>query len=141
MSTLVPTAPAATTARAFVEAVVTRDHNALEDLLTGDVWLRSLLPRMAIEEHGRDAVLEVFHGWFGSAHEMRVQATYHHEAGGREHVGWQLLLRPDWEADVWHLIEQIGYVRVSDRRVRRVDLVCTGFQPIEPTEPKHVTAP
>jgi hypothetical protein len=144
MTTLVPTAPAAIAAEAFVEAVVARDRGGLEDLLTHDVWLRSLLPRKTVEEHGRDAVLEVVHGWFGSAHEVRVQATYHHGAGGREHVGWRLLLRPDWEPDVWHLIEQLGYVRVSEAGIRRIDLVCTGFQPIEPDrpiEPQRVAAP
>jgi hypothetical protein len=135
--TVTPAAPAATgpapasVARAFVEAVVRGDRLALTDLLTPDVWLRSLLPRRTVEEHGRDAALATIHGWFGDAHEVRVLATYHHEAGGREHVGWRLLLRPDWEPDVWHLIEQLGYVRVSDDRIRRVDLVCTGFQPVE----------
>jgi hypothetical protein len=142
MSTLITsTAPGATsppgaTARAFVEAVVARDLDALEGLLAFDVWLRSLLPRATVEQQGRDETLATIHGWFGSAHEVRVLATYHHGAGGREHVGWRLLLRPDWEPAVWHLIEQGGYVRVADGRVRRIDLICTGFQPLAGFDPR-----
>jgi hypothetical protein len=43
--------------------------------------------------------------------------------GGR---GWVLWL--------WHVIEQTGYVRVQHGRIRRLDLVCTGFVP-EPDIP------
>jgi flavin-dependent dehydrogenase len=37
--------------------------------------------------------------------------------------------RPTWAPDVWHVIEQSGYARIADGRVRRLDLVCTGFVP------------
>jgi hypothetical protein len=129
MSNLIATPPAATTARAFIQAVVHADLHALEGLLTEDVWFRSLLPRGAIEHRHRGPVLAALHSWFGTPQEVRVLSTYHHDADLREHVGWRVLVRPEWQPDVWHLIEQIGYVRVAEGRIRRVDLVCTGFQP------------
>jgi hypothetical protein len=125
----VPTTTAAAAAQAFVRAVVEYDPDTLADLLTDDVWLRALLPRGAVEHHDRAGALASLHGWFGRAVELRDETAYHRSSGGRELVGWRVRLRPDWAPDVWHLIEQIGYVRVADGRIRRVDLVCTGFQP------------
>jgi hypothetical protein len=140
MSTLTtasnPPATAETVAHAFIKAVVGADRHALTALLTEDVWFRSLLPRGAAEHHERDHVLGAIHGWFGTPHEVRVLATYHHGAGGREHVGWRVLVRPEWQPEVWHLIEQVGYVRVAEGRVRRIDLICTGFQPLVGFDPR-----
>ena len=50
---------------------------------------------------------------------------------GREFLAYNLLVRPDWAPDVWHVVEQSGYCRVVDDRVTRIDLVCTGFFPTD----------
>ncbi len=120
---------AAALARAFVRCVVDGDP-ALGDLLAEDVWLRCLLPRELVEHHDRAGTLATISGWFGQASQVDVEETFHRTVEGREHVGWRLRLLPDWQPDTWHRIEQVGYVRVTDGRVRRIDLVCTGFHPL-----------
>ena len=44
-------------------------------------------------------------------------------------VSYNLLLRPEWAPDQWHVVEQSGYCRVTNDQVTRLDLVCTGFFP------------
>jgi hypothetical protein len=116
-------------AAAFLDAVVTADADALRALLTTDVWLRAMLVRDVVEDHRADAAVERFDGWIWTAHEVQVLHATTRSAGLREAVTYRLRLRPAWAPDVWHVIEQTGYLRIVDGRIRRVDLVCTGFVP------------
>jgi hypothetical protein len=122
-------AASAAVARALLVAIVTRDHTRLRALLADDVWMRAMLVREVVEHHDADEVVARFQGWYGSAAALEVVRVEHDTAGTREAVAWRVRLRPPWAPEVWHLIEQRGYVRVRDGRVSRLDLVCTGFQP------------
>ena len=123
-------APAAAVAQDFLRGVVARDLPALERLLDPQVWFRMLLPRSIVEAHDVPSVLRAFHEWFVTPHEIEPLGAAHDTIEGREHVTWRFRLRPQWAPDTWHVIEQTGYVRVADGRVRRLDLVCTGFHPV-----------
>lgn len=116
-------------AEQFLAAVVSRDHGALRALLADDVWLRGMVVREVIERHDADGALEVFQGWFGGAIDVEVVDVSAEPVATRVRVAYRLRLRPDWAPDVWHLIEQTGYLRVHDSTIRRIDLVCTGFAP------------
>jgi hypothetical protein len=119
----------AVVAHRFLEAIVQRDEASLLALLDPDVWLRAMLVREVIEEHDAVATLARFHGWFGSAVACEVLHATTTPIASRHHLTYRFLLRPAWEPDVWHLIEQSGYLRVRDGRISRLDLVCTGFHP------------
>jgi hypothetical protein len=129
MATLTATATSTAPARAFLLAVVTGDEPALRRLLDEDVWLRAMLVREVVERHDADEAVALFRGWFGTAHEVQVLHASTHLAATREAVTYGLRLRPVWAPDVWHVIEQTGYIRIHDGRIRRIDLVCTGFVP------------
>lgn len=118
-----------TVARLLLRAIVGRDDPELRSLFSDDVWLRAMLVRQTIEAHGHDAVVDVFEGWFGNAHEVQVLHASTHVVGTRHRLTYRLRLRPGWAPDVWHVIEQTGYARVEGGHVRRVDIVCTGFVP------------
>jgi hypothetical protein len=124
-----PTTSAAATARSWLEAVTDRDLDRLAALLAPDVWTRVLLPRQLVEERTDRDVLDRLASWFVTPEEVLLVDAAHHSLAGREHVRYAFLLRPQWEPDRWHLIEQTGYLRVADGVVRRIDLVCTGFHP------------
>jgi hypothetical protein len=113
----------------FLEALVQRDEASLLALLDPDVWLRAMLVREVVEERDAVATLARFHGWFGSAVACEVLHAATTPIASRHHVTYRFLLRPAWAPDVWHLIEQSGYLRVRDGRISRLDLVCTGFHP------------
>lgn len=129
MPTLERTITSAEVARALLDAIVGRDHDALRRLLADDVWLRAMLVRDVVEHHDAAAAVEAFRGWFGGAVDLEVLHTSHHSVATREHITYRLRLRPEWAPDVWHVIEQTGYARVHDGEIRRLDLVCTGFAP------------
>ncbi len=133
------TSPADTeVAQAFLRAVVSRDERRLRGLLADDVWVRAMLVREVVEGHGVDVAVELFHGWFGAAAEIQVLLATTSPVATREVVTYRLRLRPAWAPEVWHLIEQTGYLRVRDGRIRRIDLVCTGFVPEPELPPERV---
>jgi hypothetical protein len=121
-----------TVARPFLDAVLARDERAMLDLLAPDVWFRAMLVRETVEHHDAVAAVAMFRGWFAHAAELRVLRRSTYPVTTRDHLSYRVLLRPAWAPDVWHVIEQSGYLRVQDGRVRRLDLVCTGFVPLQP---------
>ena len=127
--------PTTDPATRLVEAVTTRDFAALERLLAPNVWFRVLLPRRIEEGHSADLAIGAIRRWFGGAAAFRVLGSQRHTMAGREFVGWRILLKPDWEPETWHEIEQSGYCRVKDGQISRLDLICTGFYPTNPEPP------
>jgi hypothetical protein len=118
-----------TVARQLVDAIVTRDEDQLRERFSTDVWFRALIVRHTVESHDVESVIATFRSWFGGAVRLQVLHTATYPVGGREHLSYRLRLRPEWAPEHWHVIEQSGYARVQDGRVRRLDLVCTGFVP------------
>jgi hypothetical protein len=116
-------------APAVLEAVATRDHRGLRALLHDDVWVRAMLVRETVERFDAEGAVELFDGWFGQAAELQVLHTDWRPIAPREHLVYRFRLRPAWAPEVWHVIEQSGYLRAHEGRVRRLDLVCTGFVP------------
>ena len=112
----------------LVHAIVSRDWDALHRCLAPDVWLRALLPRSVVESHTDVEAISVITGWFAAASAFEVVRAEHADAGdSRARVGWQVELLPEWAPETWHRVEQVGFCRISDGRVRRLDLSCTGF--------------
>lgn len=130
-TTIAPPAPA-TVARAFLDTLAGRDFVALRDLFAEDVWFRILLPRQTVEAHTAERTIAALYQWYGTANAFEVHHLDHHTMAGREFVAYRFHLRPEWAPGQWHLIEQSGYVRIRDGRIARLDLVCTGFHPVDP---------
>jgi hypothetical protein len=121
----------AAVARRLLDAIVSRDFDALSAIFADDVWMRALLPREIVEVHSAADAREVFRDWLAPHHAIEVRSTEQHTVEGREFLAYNLLLRPDWAPDVWHVLEQSGYCRVVNDRVSRIDLVCTGYFPTD----------
>jgi hypothetical protein len=115
--------------RALLAAILHRDEAALLGLFAPDVWFRALVVRDLIEHHDALGAVATYHGWFGQAAAFEVLHASYAPAVSRHHLCYRVRLRPAWAPDVWHVIEQSGYVRIRDGRVSRLDLVCTGFVP------------
>jgi len=73
-------------ATAIAAAVAGRDSVRLAAAVTGTVRLRALLPGGPIEEHGRDAVVARFRGWFADMDTVGLA-----EAGGQQLPGRLLI--------------------------------------------------
>ena len=118
-------------AERFLDAVSRRDFDELERVFAPNLWFRALLPRRILESNVASEALTAFRGWLEGASGFRVLATNHHASQGREFVSYRFLLRPDWAPKQWHIMEQSGYLREKEGRVSRLDVVCTGFYPVD----------
>jgi hypothetical protein len=115
--------------RRLLAAIVDRDEATLFELFAPDLWFRAMLVHEVVEHHDAVAALAMFRGWFGRGIPVEVLHTATYPVASRQYLSYRLRLQPVWAPDVWHVIEQSGYVRVRDGRVARLDLVCTGFVP------------
>ena len=115
--------------RRLLAAIVDRDEATLFELFAPDLWFRALLIHELVEHHHAVAAVAMFRGWFGRGIPVEVLHTATYPVASRQYLSYRFRLRPEWAPDVWHVIEQSGYVRVRDGRVARLDLVCTGFFP------------
>jgi hypothetical protein len=125
------TSTAASVAGHLLDAIVTRDFDSISVILASDVRMRALLPRSIVQTNTAEAAVETFREWFGAHKSCTVIATDQHAVGEREFLSYNLRVQPDWAPDQFHIVEQSGYCRVTDDRVTRLDLVCTGYFPID----------
>lgn len=89
------------------------------------------LPRLHESKTAEEAV-ETLRSWLLGVGGTQLLDRAHHSVQGREHVRYRFLLRPDWQPDQWHVVEQTGLCRVKGR-ITRLD-VCTGFFPVDVAE-------
>lgn len=115
----------------FLDALRRRDFDALRDHLSEDVWFRALLTRGLHESKTREEAVRMLSEWYGNASAFETIETAHHSVEGREFIRYQFRLKPDWAPEQDHIIEQAGFCRVKDGRIRRLDLVCTGFHAVK----------
>jgi len=114
-------------ATAIAAAVADRDSGQLAAALTDTVRLRALLPGGPIEEHGRDAVVARFGGWFAD-----MDAVHLVEAAG-EAVADRLLIhyRLDLaQAGTRWACTQTSICKINNGRLATIDLLCSGFREI-----------
>jgi hypothetical protein len=114
----------------FLEALTTRDYDALAATLSADVRFRAMLPPGAMDWNGAEQVAAVFRSWFGDADDFELVDATVGEVGGRLHLSWRLRVRPaPFEiGEGWHVIEQQAYADAGDT-IEALDLLCSGFRP------------
>jgi hypothetical protein len=115
-------------AAAIAAAVADRDSVQLAAAVTDTVRLRALLPGGPIEEHGRDAVVARFGGWFADMDTVGLA-----EAGG-EAVADRLLIH--YRLDLarrgtrW-ACTQTSVCKTVGGRLATIDLLCSGFRKVQ----------
>ena len=114
-------------ATAVAAAVAGRDSVQLAAAVTDTVRLRALLPGGPIEEHGRDAVVARFGGWFADMDTVDLV-----ESAG-EAIADRLLIhyRLDLEQHGIHwACTQTSICKINDGQLASIDLLCSGFREI-----------
>lgn len=130
MMLLTPTQrPANAVVGSFLEALARRDFEALAECFAPNVWMRALLTRRLHESTTAEGAVAAYREWFGGAPAFEVLFVEQHTMAEREYLAYRVRLRPDWAPDQWHVIEQVGFCRVKDGRITRLDLSCSGFFP------------
>jgi hypothetical protein len=126
MSDTATTAPAL--GPRFVEALATRDPEALRAVLHSEVDFRGLTPNRFWEAHDRDAVVEIVFGvWFGLDAELEELVLVHSDAfADREQVRFRFRGR---NRDGPMVVEQQAYLTGRDGLIGWMRVVCSGQRP------------
>ncbi len=114
------------TASQFLEHLAARDFERLSATLASDAQARMLLPH-GLEEHaGREAIVGRIESWFGAASEFDLVSSSQDAVGPRNRLSWQISLVRD--GGLREVVEQVAYLDPGPDGIRRIDLLCSGFQ-------------
>lgn len=125
-------------ASALVRAMAARDDEAAGRLMHDDVRLRALVPSGPIEVEGRADVVARFRRWFGDAQTLDTDSSSFEPVSDRVHAAYRF--RATYADGAVEVVEQHAFVDVDDGRVRTVDLVCSGWLPVEASRESDVHA-
>ena len=114
-------------ATALAAAVAGRDAVRLAATVTDTVRLRALLPGGPIEEHGRDAVVARFDGWFAGLDTVGLVDSAGEAIADRLLIHYQLDLAQ--RGTRW-ACTQTSICKIDDGRLATIDLLCSGFREI-----------
>jgi hypothetical protein len=114
-------------ATAIAEAVADRDSVQLAAAVTDTVRLRALLPGGPIEEHGRDAVVARFGGWFADMDAVDLVESAGEAMADRLLIHYRLDLAQ--RSTRW-ACTQTSICKIIDGRLATIDLLCSGFREI-----------
>ncbi len=116
-------------AESWVQGVAERDFGRLALLCQPDVRGRLLTPGSFDTVDNAQALEGKFQQWFGESDLIRIEQTQIQRVGEKLSIFYRLLLR---EKDKWSEVEQhvSGFLRAD--LIGRLDLLCSGFQPVPP---------
>jgi len=115
-------------AAAVAAAVAGRNSAALAVAVTSTVRLRALLPGGPIEEHGRDAVVARFGGWFAGMDTVGLVESAGEAVADRLLIHYRLDLAQ--RGTRW-ACTQTSVCKTVDGRLATIDLLCSGFREIQ----------
>jgi TusA-related sulfurtransferase len=128
LTTDVPARAERSTSQTFLELLAARDFEHLAKTFASDATARFLLPHGLEEYAGRDAIIGRIRSWFESASAFDLTSSSEEPVGQRQRLSWRFSVVRDGRSEV---IEQLVYMDLGDRRIERIDLLCSGFQ-LEP---------
>jgi hypothetical protein len=111
----------------FVRALSDRSWSALRDLFHPSVQLRALLPIGLREASGAMETSGHFQSWFGSADAIEPMDCTAEPLLDKVHLAYRLRVHKDR----WYRIEQQAFCVVTEDRIQKIDLLCSGFRPEE----------
>ena len=114
-------------ATAIAAVVADRDSVRLAAAVTDTVRLRALLPGGPIEEHGRDAVVTRFGGWFADMDAVHLAESAGQVIADRLLIHYRLDLAQ--RGTRW-ACTQTSICKIDDGRLATIDLLCSGFREI-----------
>lgn len=125
------------TPKEFVKLLAARDFDRLAETLAEDAEGRLLLPYGLEEPKGRDAIVAHFKRWFGAASRFELASSNEEAVGGRQRMTWRFNVEREGRREV---IEQLVYVNLGPNGIRKIDLLCSGFQQEPANVIKHFDA-
>ena len=113
--------------RDFVESLAAQDFTALGECLDSEVQFRALIPPGSREASEADGTVEYMRRWFGVADRIELKFADVHPVGDRFSVRYAMRVHEDR----WYDVEQQAYCTVADGRISSMELLCSGFLPVD----------
>lgn len=114
----------------LVAAIAAQDWERLEACFTPEVAFRALVPsQRPFREHAtaHDAAAQLA-AWFGDADPLELLDSSVQPVEDVVRIAYRL---GSFEEGRWYVVEQQLYATVEDDRIARLDLVCSGFRPVD----------
>ncbi len=116
--------------RAFVRALATRDWDGLAACFESDARFRAVVPDPDPfrDRSGADESAALFRRWFGGTEAFELVGSRVETIADRLHMSWRAHCLED---GAWSVIEQQGYATLGATGIAYLNLVCSGFRPID----------
>ncbi len=117
--------------RTLLDAITGRNFASLKSVVAQNATMRALLPGGPIEVAGPGAITERIEAWFGNAAPFEVLDATIDRVADRYALRYRFRLRrPDAQEEAE--IQQHLFVAAPGAQVESIDLLCSGFRPLEP---------
>src|SRR2546429_7207873 len=124
-----PRTPEPEAAAKLVSAVAAQDFDRLEELFAPEIRFRALIPRGLREDATAVDAAARLRSWFGDGDPLELVESETEQVADRLHVRYRFR---SFEEGRWHLVEQHLFCDVAeDGRIAAIDLVCSGFRPVD----------
>jgi hypothetical protein len=111
----------------FLEALNSRDFEALQACLQQDVSFRALVPPGIRQASDASGTVNRLRLWFGEADSFQLLRSEIGQVADRLSITYRIRLH---DSDGWQVIEHRLYCDVGDDgRISTLDLLCSGFLP------------
>jgi TusA-related sulfurtransferase len=111
----------------WVAAITRANFGELARWVDPAVHCRLITPKRISEVDGADSLIEKVHGWFEDVTSFRIIQTRAQPVGERLSISYRLLLEQEGRC---FQVEQQVFASLRDGAMVRVDLLCSGFQPV-----------
>ncbi|MGH2933641.1 MAG: nuclear transport factor 2 family protein [Gaiellaceae bacterium] len=116
-------------AQLLVAGITARDEAAIAACFADQAQFRALIPPGLRERTGASETAALIAAWFGDSTELDLLQTGADQVGDRFHISYRFAGVEEGEP---YVVEQHLYCIVSDGRIERADLLCSGFRPRQP---------
>jgi ketosteroid isomerase-like protein len=110
----------------LVQAIAAQDAGALAECFCADTRFRALTPSGVKERTGADETAALIAAWFGDSTVLELTDSRTGEVGGRLYVTYCFEGVEDGEP---YVVRQDLFCTLSDGKIARADLLCSGFLP------------
>jgi ketosteroid isomerase-like protein len=110
----------------LVKAIAAQDSPVLAACFTDDVQLRALIPGGLRERAGAAESASLIATWFADSTELNLVEWSVDDVEDRLHIWYRFAGIEEGQP---YLVEQHLFCVVTDGKVARADLLCSGFRP------------
>jgi ketosteroid isomerase-like protein len=109
-----------------VGGIAAQDGSAIAGCFAADAEFRALTPPGLRERRGAAEIASLIAAWFGDSTELDLVESRTDEVGDRLHLWYRFI---GVEGGEPYVVEHHLFCVVSDGKIDRADLLCSGFRP------------